>query len=313
MGWVGMVKIASRWFSNSVYGAAMGAISLSYLFGDAASRKFMAYLIEHHMTWQEVFFTASGVLAVTFVITLFFLKESPVELGLPEPEAGNDTLFIEDGGETHPPGLGELLRPFLVSPVFWCVCLISLGFTLIRETFNTWTPTYFQQVVGMTKAQAAAQSAYFPLWGGVSVLIAGFLSDKLGKGGRAAIIAIGIALSGLLMFRLGHIASTNATTAAFLVSCIAFLMLGPYSYLAGAIALDFGGKKGSATACGIIDGVGYLAGILAGDSVARISVKYGWQGAFTALSGVAALSCLAALAFWFFQKRARKPDERGTP
>ena len=53
---------------------------------------------------------------------------------------------------------------------------------------------------------------------------------------------------------------------------MAFLLIGPYSYLAGAISLDFGGKRGGATACGIIDGVGYLfGGVLAGNVVARLS------------------------------------------
>jgi sugar phosphate permease len=42
-----------------------------------------------------------------------------------------------------------------------------------------------------------------------------------------------------------------------LVALVAFLMIGAYSYLAGAISLDFGGKQGSATASGLIDGFGY--------------------------------------------------------
>src|SRR5215207_1799170 len=33
MGWPGAVKLASRWFSYSTYGTAMGIISQSYLFG----------------------------------------------------------------------------------------------------------------------------------------------------------------------------------------------------------------------------------------------------------------------------------------
>ena len=45
LGWAGMVKITSRWFSDSTYGTVMGIISLSYLFGDAASREFMSVLI----------------------------------------------------------------------------------------------------------------------------------------------------------------------------------------------------------------------------------------------------------------------------
>ena len=71
------------------------------------------------------------------------------------------------------------------------------------------------------------------------------------------------------------------------VTLIGFLLIGPYSYLAGAISLDFGGKQGSSTASGFIDGIGYLGGMMAGDSMARIVVRLGWKGAFLVLGGVA--------------------------
>jgi sugar phosphate permease len=54
-GWPGVVKLAARWLSFSSYGAAMGFISLSYLFGDAAARRFMGWLIEHGIGWRGVF------------------------------------------------------------------------------------------------------------------------------------------------------------------------------------------------------------------------------------------------------------------
>ena len=46
LGWPGMIKITSRWFSYSSYGTVMGVISLSFLFGDALARAFMGRLIE---------------------------------------------------------------------------------------------------------------------------------------------------------------------------------------------------------------------------------------------------------------------------
>src|SRR5215472_9828960 len=55
MGWAGIVKIASRWFSRKAYGTVMAVISLSYLFGDALARQFMAILIENGFGWREVF------------------------------------------------------------------------------------------------------------------------------------------------------------------------------------------------------------------------------------------------------------------
>ena len=63
-----------------------------------------------------------------------------------------------------------------------------------------------------------------------------------------------------------------------LVALVAFLLIGPYSYLAGAISLDFGGKRGGATACGIIDGVGYLFGSVAGRLCGRQPVGRDWAG-----------------------------------
>jgi OPA family glycerol-3-phosphate transporter-like MFS transporter len=84
-------------------------------------------------------------------------------------------------------------------------------------------------------------------------------------------------------------------------------MLGPYSYLAGAISLDLGGKRGGATACGIIDGVGYLGASLAGIGVARLSVVFGWGGAFRALAGVALLTSACAAVFLHMQRRKIAP------
>jgi len=137
-----------------------------------------------------------------------------------------------------------------------------------------------------------------------SVLLAGFLSDRLGKAGRATIIFYGMLLSAALLLVLAFVefgASKAAPVA--LVSLVAFAMVGPYSYLAGAISLDFGGKQGSATASGLIDGAGYLGGVLAGNSFASVSVMWGWKGAFASLAVVALLSSVAAAVFLNHQRR----------
>jgi OPA family glycerol-3-phosphate transporter-like MFS transporter len=156
-------------------------------------------------------------------------------------------------------------------------------------------------------ADAAQNSALFPLFGGISVLLAGFLSDRLGKSGRAAIILYGMLLTAvvLLILAFGTFGASKLIPVV-LVTLVGFLMLGPYSYLAGAISLDFGGKQGSATASGLIDGAGYLGGVLAGSSVAGISVLWGWKGAFASLAAVAILSSLAS-AFYLNHQRGESP------
>ena len=198
-----------------------------------------------------------------------------------------------------PESLASLLRPLLSSYVFWSVCALSLGTTLVRETFSLWTPAYFSDAAGFSPADAAATSALFPLLGGVSVILCGWLSDRLGPRSRAALVFAGLVLSGLVLLRLGLI-PTRGTMSVILVSLVAFLTIGPYSFLAGAMALDFGGKQGGATASGFIDGIGYLGGVMAGDTMARISITWGWRGCFLLLAGVAFASCIAA-AFYIRQ------------
>jgi OPA family glycerol-3-phosphate transporter-like MFS transporter len=297
-GWVGLVKVASRWFSYSTYGTVMAVLSLSFLFGDAACRWVMSQLMAHGIGWRGVFLAGAGSLAVLFLANLLFLRETPEERGLPAPEA--NPLNVYATNEPKPgderTGLLSILRPLLTSFPFWLVCLLSLGTTLLRETFNFWTPTYFVQYVGLSSSVAAERSALFPLFGGISVLVAGVLSDKLGLNGRNLVLVFGMAASTVCLLALartpGH---ASQWTPVVLVTLVGFLLLGPYSYLAGAMSLDFGGQRGSATAAGIIDGVGYLAGWLSGDTVARITVAFGWENAFLALAGAALLTALVAL------------------
>lgn len=304
LGWAGIVKITSKWFSFSSYGTVMGIISLSFLFGDAASRQFMGALIAHGLGWRGVFWTAGGVLATLLLINMPLVKESPRELGLPEPEVNPANLFRQAGDLHTPRSVGALLGAFGRSRVFWLVCVLSLGMTIVRETFNLWTPTYFTQALGLSNADAAGKSALFPLFGGISVLLSGFLSDRMGRSGRAGIILCGMVLAGaaLLILGLANFSGTPGWPVA-LVALVAFLIIGPYAYLGGAIALDFGGKQGSGTASGLIDGVGYLGGVLAGSSVASVAVAWGWKGAFTALAAVTWLASIAAALYFVDQRR----------
>lgn len=307
LGWAGIVKIASKWFSFATYGTVMGIISLSFLFGDAAARQFMSVLIAHGFGWRGIFWTAGAVLAALLLLNLLLIVESPRELHLPEPRVNPANLFRQAGEEYAPPSVGELLATFARSRVFWLVCVLSLGMTIVRETFNLWTPTYFTQAVGMSAAEAAGKSSLFPLFGGISVLLSGFLSDRLGRAGRAGIILFGMLLAGAALMVLG-LANFTAMPGwpVALVAIVALLIIGPYAYLGGAIALDFGGKQASGTASGLIDGVGYLGGVLAGNSVASVAATWGWNGALIALSIVTWLTSIAA-ALYFMDHLRHKP------
>jgi sugar phosphate permease len=278
----------------------------------------MALLLAAGMGWRGLFFTGAGLLSLLFIANLVLLRETPQQRGLPAPQTNPLNVYDDPAAKNKSTStnLAAILRPLIASKFFWMVCGLSLGTTLLRETFNLWTPTYFVDYVGLSNADAASRSALFPLFGGVSVLLAGFMSDRLGLNGRSLVLFGGLASGTACLFLLAHVPGhANPWLPVALVALIGFLLLGPYSYLAGAMSMDFGGDKGAATAAGIIDGVGYLAGVLSGDTMARVTVQYGWRNAFIALAVICGLTALVGLLLAITQRReaqARLRELRST-
>jgi sugar phosphate permease len=294
VGWAGLIKVSSKWFNYSSYGSIAAILSISYLVGDAAARQQMAMLLARGYGWRTLFVFAGAVAAAALVANFLWLRESRVEEGHAEAEPNPLSLFTS--GEARPPSVAALLLPLLRSRAFLLVCLLSFGCTIIRETFNTWTPVYLRDFLGYSVSDSAGVSAIFPAVGAVSVLLAGWLSDRLGLTGRSLLMFLGLGVAAVALLALtsvppGPSASLLPVT---LIAVVAFGLLGPYSYLGGAFALDFGGKQASASSSGIIDGIGYLGGVLAGDSVARLAMRFGWRGVFATLAAVSAAAALSA-------------------
>ncbi len=292
--WAGLVKVSSRWFDFSSYGSIIGILSVSYLVGDAAAREWMGALILRGYGWRSLFLLAAAVAGTMLVANYLFLRESRVRAGFSEAIPNPLNLFA--ASESRPANLKELLLPLLRSRAFLLVCFLSLGCTIIRETFNDWTPMYLRDYLGYSMSNAAGMSAIFPGVGAVSVLVSGWLSDRLGVNGRSLIMFVGLTCTAaaLILLMSMHSSTTGTLVPLAAIGLIAFCLLGPYSYLGGAFALDFGGKQAGAVSSGLIDGVGYLGAVLGGYSVGKMSVAYGWQGVFVVLAAVSALTAFGA-------------------
>jgi sugar phosphate permease len=304
LSWAGLIKVSSKWFDFSSYGMIIGILSISYLVGDAAARQWMGMLIEHGFGWRTLFYFAAAVVGLFFAVNYFFLRESRLDAGFIEAKPNPLNLFASS--ESRPQGVRELLLPLVRSRAFLVVCLLSLGCTIIRESFNFWTPVYLRDYLGYSVSNAARMSSIFPGVGAVSVLATGWLSDRLGINGRPLIMFVGLAATAaaLLVLMTMRSSSTGPLLPLIAIGTIAFCLLGPYSYLGGAFALDFGGKQAGAVSSGIIDGVGYLGAVVAGDSIARVSVSFGWPGVFVALAAVSALAAFGAGYLYYLGAKA---------
>jgi OPA family glycerol-3-phosphate transporter-like MFS transporter len=202
-----------------------------------------------------------------------------------------------------------LVLPLLRSRAFLTVCLLGFAATMVRETFNTWTPVYLREYLGYGVSRAAFLSAVFPAVGALSVLLAGWASDRLGRNCRALLLACGLAATAVALVILTSLrpASAGLVVPVAMIGVVAFCLLGPYAFLPGAFALDFGGRQAGAAASGLVDGTGYLGGVLAGTVMARLSVAFGWGGVFMTLAAVSVLASLGALYLWRLNARAGAP------
>jgi sugar phosphate permease len=272
-GWGGIIRIVSQWTTKNKYGTVMAFVSLSYLFGDFASRLLLGYWVRIGVGWQGLFTYSAAGLALIFLPILVLLREHPEPLI--QFEGNSDTKSEFNSSSVF------------ARPEFWIVCALSFCFTLLRETFNEWTPTYLNESAKLSKADAGQASSVFPLLGGVSVLVVGYLSDRATSSSpllRLRVVPWGLAISGILLGVLGLMSDLSQTMIVAIVGAIAFFLIGPYSLLAGATSLDFGGSQKSATAAGWVDGVGYFGGILSGFGVGSLAQKMGWNVALNVLS-----------------------------
>jgi sugar phosphate permease len=212
IGWAGLIKVSSKWFDFTSHGTIVGILSISYLIGDAAARQWMGLLIHQGYGWRALFYLAAAVGGFFLVANAMLLRESRTDLGFAEAKPNPQNLYGDSAA--RPASVAALVLPLFRSRAFLLVCLLSLGCTIVRETFNTWTPVYLRDYYGYSVSGAASASAVFPAVGAVSVIAAGWLSDRLGANSRPAVMGLGLLATAVALLTAGVAAPERRRPAA---------------------------------------------------------------------------------------------------
>jgi sugar phosphate permease len=158
-------------------------------------------------------------------------------------------------------------------------------------------------------------SAVIPLIGSIPAIAAGLLADRLARFGRGLIMFVSLSFMTLSLALLAQVPTTAELWYPLALMCAAyFFLIGPYTFLTGVISLDFGGKRGAATAAGLTDSAGYFGGVLAGRWIGGIAQDQGWAPAFGVLAIAGLLTAVAALVYWIWHDlwSARKRETNPT-
>ena len=300
-GWGGVVHIVARWFPAEKSGSVMGIVSTSYDVGNVAALLLCAGLVQLGAGWRMLFVVNPLLLAVVLGIVVVGLRGSPSEAranagAKAKASAG---AVVEEEKEAFRSLIGRLVR----ERGFWMAVALSFLLTFVRAGFMTWTPRYLFDIAtaaGSTTALSGsiAKSAFFGVAGMTGSLVIGRLSDRWGPGRRAGIMTASLAALLVAVLGLAHAHVTDPLGAAGIIGLAGLFLLGPYSLLAGAIALDVAGKRGASTTAGIVDGVGYVGASLAAFVIGSVSKRHGWSAAFDVIAGVTLVALLLA-GFWW--------------
>ncbi len=268
-GAVSIVKVNANWFhltERGVFSGIFGIMIASgiYLAFDVSAAILASPLVVGRgfgggdaLWW--VFFSPAALLVAIALIEIFLLRDRPSQAGFGDFETGDASA-----GEN----LDEKVSPFalykriLTHPVILTVAAIEFCTGVLRNGVMHWFPIYAKEQIN------AGTTAGFDFmlghWGLLLMIagivggnVAGFVSDHLFQSRRAP---AAVFLYGTLV--ICSVAMVGSLGNGWLLGTLVFLMsvavIGTHGLLSGTATMDFGGRKGAATAVGVIDGFVYL-------------------------------------------------------
>ena len=205
-------------------------------------------------TWA-VFFVPAIILVFWILVNVWTLKDTPEDAGFPSL----DTSDASTGQMDVELSTLDLLKKFFTSKIMLMFAFIGLTSGVFRNGIQNWYFIYSDQV---PQAGAEFISGHWGWWlclfGIAGGFFAGIVSDYFFQSRRGPPAAM---LSGLAVVMAGVMAVFLASAPLVLVVACLFVLLasiGLTSIMASTAAVDFGGRKATATCSGLVDGCTYI-------------------------------------------------------
>lgn len=282
-GWSNNCKLMSSWVPHGQRGRVMGIWMTCYIGGSLLANAFAGYLIGSY-TWEHVVFINGGLILVIGIIEGLYLINHP-------EDRGHSITRRESTSDAQTQKRSSFFR-MITHPVILMYGGAYFSLKFVRYTFFAWLPLYLVETKGFAKDVSAYASTSFEIGGIIGLILGGFFADKFfvdNRGRLAWFAMIGVTIC---LFGFRGFASGGLWVIVFALAAVGFFLFIADSVLSGTAAQDVGGAESSASATGVVNGIGSLGGILAGILPIWLQQKYGWDAVFIlfiALSVVATL------------------------
>jgi MFS transporter, OPA family, glycerol-3-phosphate transporter len=311
-GWAPLVKNVGNFFSRRERGFVFGLWCTNYAVGGLVASVFASYVGEK-LGWRYAFFLPAAALMGIGILFFLLQRDRPENVGLPPVEVYHDepTPLVKAGEtpEDEPEGSWKVIREAVTNPMVVLLGLVYFCLKPTRYAILFWGPKYIYERLGAGMAEAGLLSSLFELAGPISILMTGFISDRVFGARRMPVSIICLVLLGGLLISLNHVPATRWMLGMSLF-LLGFLAYAPDAMIAGVAVVDFGAKKGASTATGLVNGMGSLGAMLGGIIPGVLEERWGWQNIFTCLGLAAFVAALLLLPKWNAVPPAIQRDPR---
>lgn len=306
-GAVAIVKCNAPWFyvkERGQIGALFGIlISLGLYFAyDWGAKIVKAFPLEY------VFYIPAALLLALCVAVFVLVRDTPAQAGFQDFDTGDAT---DDNDERL--SVVEVFKKMLSNKVILTIAVIEFCSGFLRQAVMQWYRTFCKQV-GFTHGFVYENWGMLLCCAGIlGGVFAGYVSDHVFGSRRGPVAAV---LYGALLAIAGVMIFTFQVDAALGWLAVAFSMavIGVHGMLSGTASMDFGGRKNTGVAVGLIDGFVYAgtgamsviyAAILPNGDAAKVVDN--WHIWPISLIPVALIGLVLAATLW----NARASDKAG--
>jgi sugar phosphate permease len=191
------------------------------------------------------------------------------------------------------PAIGAVqVRALFRERTFLVILALSFALNLLRETFNFWTVDFIHTEGGsrVSSSLAAFLSTPFDICGALGIVSVGWAFGRLALSARQVFLTLILGILALLLAAFPLFFQSSLPVLTVGVGLVGLLAYGPYSLLAGVLAVEVRGRNSAATVAGLVDGVGYFAGVLSGVVFGKLLTLGGYRLGFLAMAAVTAMA-----------------------
>ncbi|MBE2248003.1 MAG: MFS transporter [Myxococcus sp.] len=251
-GAVSIVKVNAAWFhvrERGVQGGVFGIlISLGIYFGYDWSRAIAKGLPTQ--PWMVALIPGLVLVGAT-VLSYLFVRDTPGDTGHPDFDVGDAST-----GDDSKPSVVQVFVRMLTNPVILIIVAIEFCTGFLRNGVMSWYPKFAESVSISDDFVSKNWGLLLCCFGIVGGMMAGVISDKVFQSRRGPVASVlygGITLGALAMY-----ATLTTPMVGWVLVFMALNYVGVHGMLSGTASADFGGRKNTGVAVGIIDGFVYL-------------------------------------------------------